>query len=84
MLHKRNSTSVLTDCILAFRLTGVGFSTGKKYYKIVNFRKCLAERKGFEPLVRFDPNTRFPSEPVKPLLHLSKLLSKVNYILINV
>ncbi len=31
-----------------------------------------AERVGFEPTVQFNPYTRFPSEPVQPLLHLSE------------
>jgi hypothetical protein len=43
----------------------------------------MAEEEGFEPSVRIATHTRFPSVPIKPLLHSSRnanLVQLRNYI----
>ncbi len=39
----------------------------------------MAEKGGFEPPVRFDPYTRFPSVPFQPLTHLSAVKEESGY-----
>ncbi len=52
-----------------------GGKTAEKIYQKLPYNICLfwimAERVGFEPTVRFDTYTCFPSKRLRPLGHLS-------------